>query len=90
MKEQVENILIVFEEMNDNKQSLLSLENYNKYDQKVNKFSFQMKQYIMNNQCFMVLWEDFQLESSDLWRNIFPIIHINGYFVDKRKHQFLK
>ena len=58
---------------------------------------FDIKRSIMSNQCFVVLNETkskkingTKIKSSELWKNIFPIIRIKGGFIDIKGQDILR
>lgn len=97
MKEEIETFIKMITEKMDNKQDLITLEDLNELNHKLNGYFFQLKSDIMRNQCIIVLNDAMAvdvlnrnkeikfLESSDLWRNIIPIVRIYGLFIEIKK-----
>lgn len=81
----------------DSSQNVLSLEEYDELEKKVYDYSYQIKINIMSNQCFVVLnsvskaykVKNQNIKSIHLWRNIFPIVRVNGGFIDTNGQKYL-
>ena len=93
---QVENVIKIINVEFNNETYNVSTKKYNELFKKVNNYSFQMQEEIMGNQCFMVLSEYITKEiewskmKSLLWRNILPLIRINGAFIKKEHQQYFE
>ena len=77
LKEKVENVIKMYTN-NEN----------DKLEHKVYEYSFSLERALMNNQCFIVLnekkadsFKNINIESADFWRNILPLVRINGGFI---------
>ena len=88
----IQNIIEIFED----EQNLFSIEECNDFEDKVYKYSLQMKEQLLGNQCFIVLSEatiqnikQIKMKQSYLWRNILPVIQIREGFIGQRGIQIL-
>lgn len=94
MTVEVEKIIKTFIDENEQVHSLVS---YKDLEQNIEEYYFQMQRDIMRNECFMVLNNqlacnatNINIHSFDLWREIMPIIHIDGDFIGRRGQRLLE
>lgn len=78
-------------------QKYVSKRLHNSIKKQIEKYSFRLKAKIMANQSIIVLNDrtveecgKIGIESFDFWKEIMPVLRINGFFMDKKFQPFRK
>ncbi len=98
LKEQFKEIIKIYEEEEyDKVPENKSTAKYIEFEKKVYEHSNKVKQEILGNKCFFILniqWSlsliNLNFKSANYWRNIFPLIQVNGAFIGKKEQLIWK